>query len=178
MILDTSAFIGLHGDSLNFEWGTGQVPHWGPPYPKASSLLGGASLWVMRGHRPADYKGVARFLKFLTEPNQQMWWAANTGFVPITRTAVKGLKDAGFYKRYPEQWTAMSQFLNAPPTPNSRGIRLGNYTQIRQVIESELENIFAGKKDVKEGLDSAVLRGNAILREFSIINGASPQGEI
>jgi sn-glycerol 3-phosphate transport system substrate-binding protein len=178
MIMDTSAFIGLHGNSLKFEWGTGQIPHWGPPYSKASSLLGGASLWVMKGHPPSDYKGVAQFLKFLTEPPQQMWWASTTGFVPITRTAVKGLQDAGFYKRNPEQWTAMSQFLNAPPTPNSRGIRLGNYTQIREVIDSELANIFSGKKTVKQGLDAAVIRGNAILREFSIINGASPQGEI
>jgi sn-glycerol 3-phosphate transport system substrate-binding protein len=178
MIMDTSAFIGLQGSSLKFEWGTGQIPHWGPHYPKASSLLGGASLWVLRGHQVADYKGVAQFLKFLTEPRQQMWWAATTGFVPITRTAVKGLKDTGFYKQNPEQWTAMSQLLNAPPTPNSRGIRLGNYTQIREVTESEMENIFSGKKTVKEGLDAAVLRGNAILREFSVIHGAAPQGEI
>jgi sn-glycerol 3-phosphate transport system substrate-binding protein len=178
MLVDTSAFIGLHGSSLTFEWGTGQIPRWGPPYPKASSLLGGASLWVMRGLPPADYKGVAQFLKFLTGPRQQMWWAATTGFVPITRTAVKGLEDSGFYQRNPDQWTAMSQFLNAPPTPNSRGIRLGNYAQLRDVFEGEMEDIFTGKKTVKEGLDAAVLRGNAILREFSVIHGAAPQGEI
>jgi hypothetical protein len=41
-----------------------------------------------------------------------------------------------------------------------------------------MENIFKGSKTVKEGLDHAVTRGNAILREFSVIHGAAPQGEI
>ena len=30
----------------------------------------------------------------------------------------------------------------------------------------ELENIFAGKKSAKEGLDEAVKRGNDLLRKF------------
>jgi sn-glycerol 3-phosphate transport system substrate-binding protein len=55
---------------------------------------------------------------------------------------------------------------------------LGNYTQVRQAIEMELESIFTGKKTVKEGLDSAVLRGNAILRQFGVTHGAAGQGEI
>jgi sn-glycerol 3-phosphate transport system substrate-binding protein len=132
----------------------------------------------MRGRETADYRGVAQFLKFIVEPRQQMWWAVTTGFLPITRTAFKSLEDSGFYKQNPDQWTAMSQLLNAKPTANSRGLRLGNYVRVREAIEQELENIYAGKKTVKEGLDAAVLRGNAILREFSVNNGAAPQGEI
>jgi sn-glycerol 3-phosphate transport system substrate-binding protein len=72
----------------------------------------------------------------------------------------------------------MSQLLNPTPTPNSRGLRLGNYVQVREAIELELENIFTGKKTVKEGLDAAVMRGNAILRQFRVTHGASTQGEI
>ena len=178
MVLQSSAFIGDFKNSLTFDWGTGQLPHWGPPYPKANTILGGATLWVLRGHEPADYKGVAQFLKFIAEPPQQMWWTATTGYVPITRTAVRNLEDDSFYQKNPEQWTAVSQLLNAKPTPNSRGLRLGNYVQVREAIELELENIFNGRKTVKEGLDHAVIRGNAILREFYVIHGAAPQGEI
>jgi hypothetical protein len=49
---------------------------------------------------------------------------------------------------------------------------------VRNAIEIELDNIFSGRKTVKEGLDVAVLRGNAILREFAVNHGAAPQGEI
>ncbi len=178
MIIESSGSIGRFKTSLTFDWGTGPLPHWGPPYPKANTILGGASLWVLRGHEPVDDKGVAQFLKFLTEPPQQRWWAATTGYVPITKAAVKSLEDDSFYKQNPEQWTAMSQLLNAKPTPNSQGLRLGNFVQVREAIELELESILAGKKTVKEGLDAAVGRGNAILRQFGVTHGAAAQGEI
>jgi sn-glycerol 3-phosphate transport system substrate-binding protein len=179
MVMQSSGSIGGFKKSLTFDWGTGPLPHWGPPYPKANTILGGATLWALRGHEPADYKGVAQFLKFLTEPPQQMWWAATTGYVPITKAAVKSLEDDSFYKRDSQQWTAVSQLLNANPTPNSQGLRLGNYVQVRMgAIELELENIFTGKKTVKEGLDAAVARGNAILRQFGVTHGAAASGEI
>ena len=178
MDVESSGSIGRFKKSLPFAWGTGPLPHWGPPYPKANTILGGATLWVLRGRESADYQGVAQFLKFITEPRQQMWWAATTGYVPITRTAVKSLEEDAFYMKNPEQWTAVGQLLTAKPTPNSQGLRLGNYVQIREAIELELENIFAGKKSVKEGLDAAVARGNAILRQFRVTHGAAAQGEI
>jgi len=111
----------------------------------------GATLWVLKGHEPAEDKGVAQFLKFLIEPTQQRWWASTTGFVPITKSAVKSLEDDSFYQKNPEQWTAVSQLLDAKPARNSRGIRLGNFDQVVEAIQFELENIFAGRKTVKEG---------------------------
>jgi sn-glycerol 3-phosphate transport system substrate-binding protein len=170
MLVQSSAVIGGFKKSIKFDWGTGQLPNWGAPYKKQNTIVGGATLWVMKGQKPGDYKGVARFMKFIAEPHQQMWWAVTTGYVPITKTAVKNLEDGYFFKKSPEQWTAMSELLNAKPTPNSLGIRLGNFVQIRDGIEAELENIFAGKKTAKEGLDAAVAKGNEILKEFAAAN--------
>ena len=178
MLLQSSGSIGSLKKSLTFDWGTGQLPHWGAPYPKANTTLGGATLWVMRGREPASYKGVAQFLSFVAEPSQQSWWAATTGYLPITKAAVNGLEEQDFYKKNPEQWTGVSQLLNDQTARSNRGLRLGNYTQVRQAIEMELESIFTGKKPVKEGLDAAVLRGNAILRHFGVTHGAAGQGEI
>jgi sn-glycerol 3-phosphate transport system substrate-binding protein len=170
MLVQSSAVIGGFKKSIKFDWGTGQLPNWGAPYKKQNTIVGGATLWVMKGQKPGDYNGVARFMKFIAEPHQQMWWAVTTGYVPITKTAVKNLEDGYFFKKSPEQWTAMSELLNAKPTPNSLGIRLGNFVQIRDGIEAELENIFAGKKTAKEGLDAAVAKGNEILKEFAAAN--------
>jgi len=179
MVLQSSGSIGGFKKSLTFGWGTGPLPHWGPPYPRENTILGGATLWALRGHAPADDKGVAQFLKHLLEPAQQRWWVATTGYVPITKAAVKSLEADAFYTQNPERWTAMSQLLNATPTPNSQGLRLGNYVQVRMgAIELELQNIFTGKKTVKEGLDAAVARGNAILRQFGVTHGAAASGEI
>jgi sn-glycerol 3-phosphate transport system substrate-binding protein len=178
MVLQSSAFIGEFKKSLTFDWGTGALPHWGPPYPKANAYLIGGTLWALKGRELAADKGVAQFLKFLIEPTQQRWWVSATGFVPVIKSAINSLEDDSFYKQNPEQWTAVSELLNAKPTPNSRGIRLGNFDQVGEIIAFEMENIFTGKKTVKEGLGAAVRRGNAILRQFGVSHGAAGNGEI
>ncbi len=167
MLVQSSAVIGGFKKSITkFQWGTGQLPHWGAPYKKQNAIVGGGTLWVMKGQKGPDYKGVAQFMKFISEPHQQMWWSVTTGYVPITQTAIKNLEAGYHFKKNPEQWTALSQ-LSGTPTPNSRGHRLGNFVQIREAIETELENVFAGKKSAKEGLDAAVAKGNEILKEFA-----------
>ena len=41
---------------------------------------------------------------------------------------------------------------------------------IREVIDEELEHAFSGKKSAREALDSAVARGNRLLRQFERAN--------
>jgi sn-glycerol 3-phosphate transport system substrate-binding protein len=57
-----------------------------------------------------------------------------------------------------------------PPTDNSKGLRLGSFVQIRNIIEEEIESALQGKKSAKEALDSAVTRGNDLLRQFQRAN--------
>ncbi len=56
------------------------------------------------------------------------------------------------------------------PTENSKGLRLGNFDQIRGVIDEELEAVWAGDKTAQAALDSAVERGNVLLRRFERAN--------
>jgi sn-glycerol 3-phosphate transport system substrate-binding protein len=187
MHIQSSAVIGGFTKAIKFDWGTAELPHWGPPYRKATSIIGGATLWVLKGKPAADYRGVARFLEFLARPEQQMWWHVNTGYLAISNTAVRNLEQGYHFVRNPRQYTAFAQLTGLPPTPpaamkgkksapakpervataNSQGLRLGNFVQIRDAIEGELENIFAGKKTAKQGLDDAVAKSNALLKEFA-----------
>jgi len=170
MYIQSSALIGGFGRGVKFAWGTGQLPHWGPPYTKATSIIGGATLWVMKGQPANENRGTARFLKFISETNQQMWWHVTTGYLAISNSAVKNLEAGYHFKKNPDQWTAFAQLTKGKATPNSQGLRLGNFVQIRDVIEGELENIFAGKKTAKQGLDDAVTKSNDLLKEFAAAN--------
>jgi sn-glycerol 3-phosphate transport system substrate-binding protein len=99
-----------------------------------------------------------------------MWWHVSTGYLAISNSAVKNLEAAQHFKRHPDQFTAFAQLTKGAATANSQGLRLGNFVQIRDVIESEMENIFAGKKSAKQGLDDAVAKSNDILKEFAAAN--------
>jgi sn-glycerol 3-phosphate transport system substrate-binding protein len=167
MYLQSSALIGRFARSVRFKWGTGQLPHWGPPYKKGTSIPGGATLWVMQGLPPTDYRGIAQFFKFLAEPDQQAVWHQTTGYVTLTNASLKYLGQTNHFLRNPDQWTAFAQLTSGNNTPNSQGIRLGNFVAVRDAIEGELENILARKKSVQQGLDDAVAKGNEILKEFA-----------
>ncbi len=135
-----------------------------------NSIIGGASLWVMGGKTNNAYKGIAKFFTFLSRPEIQAEWHQTTGYVPITMAAAELTKKSGFYEKNPGTDIAMKQLTNKPPTANSKGLRFGNFVQGREVIEEEMESVFAGKKDAKTALDDAVKRGNDILRRFEAAN--------
>ena len=82
---------------------------------------------------------------------------------------MKKLEAEGHFQRQPEQQTALLQLTNAEPRPNTRGVRLGTFVQVRDIIESQLENIFAGLVTPRAGLDQAVRRANQTLREYQMI---------
>jgi sn-glycerol 3-phosphate transport system substrate-binding protein len=118
----------------------------------------------------ADYKGVAKFFSFLSSPEIQMFWHTSTGYVPITLAAYELTKKSGFYEKHAGYELAVRQLTNKAPTDNSKGLRFGNYVQGREVIEEEMEAVFAGKKDAKTAMNDAVRRGNDILRKFEAAN--------
>ena len=163
--LASTALVGTMTRTAKFDWGTGNLPRLAG-YPQGNSIIGGASLWVMKGHNKEGYKGVAKFLEFLGRPEQQAWWHAQTGYFPISRAAIKALPEDHF-RNNSNLWTAFAQITKGKTTPNSQGIRLGNFAAVRDTIEAEMENILSGKKSPKEGLDEAVKKGNVILKEFA-----------
>jgi sn-glycerol 3-phosphate transport system substrate-binding protein len=150
-----------------FEWGISMLPYW-PDVKDApqNSIIGGATLWVLSGHSPEEYKGVAKFFTFLSSPQVQAKSHQSTGYVPITMAAYKLTLEQGFYSKHPGFDTAVLQLENEPPTANSRGLRLGSFVQIRDIMDEELEAVWSGKKSAKQALDDAVARGNKLLRDF------------
>jgi sn-glycerol 3-phosphate transport system substrate-binding protein len=130
---------------------------------------------VLSGKKPAEYKGVAAFFNYLSSPEVQSASHKRTGYLPITNAAFALTEKSGFYKENPGTDTAVNQMVRKV-TDKSRGIRLGNYVQIRTIEDEELENVWSGKKTAKEALDAIVARGNELLERFEKANkgGANP----
>ncbi|MBL8692239.1 MAG: sn-glycerol-3-phosphate ABC transporter substrate-binding protein UgpB [Rhodospirillaceae bacterium] len=151
--------------------GISMMPYW--PDIKAkpqNSIIGGATLWVLQGKPQAEYAGVAKFFSFLSRPDIQAKWHQETGYVPITVAATSVTEKAGFYQKNPGRDIAVKQLELNPPTENSKGLRIGNFVQIRDVMDEELEAVWAGQKTAKVALDDAVKRGNDLLKRFEAAN--------
>lgn len=171
MFIGSSALIAEMRMKAKFDVGYGMLPYW-PDIRAApqNSMIGGASLWVLRGRPSAEYRGAARFFAYLAQPDVQSDWHRSTGYLPITQSAYELTRAQGFYKDNPGAELAIKQVTLNPPTDNSKAIRLGSFILIRDVIEDELELAFSGKKSPKAALDDAVKRGNELLRQFERAN--------
>jgi sn-glycerol 3-phosphate transport system substrate-binding protein len=171
MEMQSSGSRGTVLENAKFQVGFGMLPVYkdvkGAPQ---NSIIGGATLWVLKGRPAAEYKGVAEFFQYLSKPDVQAWWHQNTGYLPITKAAFELTKSQGFYDKNPGSDVAVRQINLNPPTANSKGLRFGNFAQIRDVIEEEMENMLTGKKTPKAALEDAQRRGNDMLRQFEKTN--------
>jgi sn-glycerol 3-phosphate transport system substrate-binding protein len=170
MTTGSSALYGNITRNAKFASGIAPLPY----YPDVTgapqnTVIGGASLWVMSGKKDAEYKGVARFFAHLSKPEEAAKSHQRTGYLPLTKASYELTEKSGFYKKNPGTDVSVEQMIRKT-TDKSRGIRLGNFVQIRTINDEELEQVWAGKKSAKEALDSAVKRGNEQLERFQKAN--------
>lgn len=167
MMTESSAGYASIKANAKFDFGVAMMPYddsvKGAPQ---NSIIGGASLWVFEKKSAETYKGVARFFGFLSQSDIQADWHQFTGYLPITNAAADLTKQQGFYDKNPGTDVAIRQINNKAPTANSKGIRYGNMVQIRDVVDVELEALFAGKQDAKATMDAINKQGNELLRKF------------
>ena len=170
MIMNSSASrAGVLANAQDFQVGFGMLPYYddveGAPQ---NTIIGGATLWVLSGRPDEEYKGAARFFEYLSSPDVQADWASFSGYLPITQAAADQM--SGFFADNPGADTGLKEITLNPPTENSKGLRFGNYVQIRGIIDEEFEQLLAGSKDAQGALDSVVERGNKLLEEFQAQN--------
>ncbi|NBC34584.1 MAG: sn-glycerol-3-phosphate ABC transporter substrate-binding protein UgpB [Alphaproteobacteria bacterium] len=165
--LNSSAYYGAISEQAEFEFAQAMLPlDTSLADAPQNSIIGGATLWVLDRHETEEYSGVADFFRYLSSPEVQARWHQETGYVPITTAAYELSREQGFYETNPGTDTAIQQLSLKEPTENSRGLRLGNFVQIRDIINEELELLWAGDKTAAEALNDAARRGNELLRQF------------
>ena len=159
----SSASQGGYDRDTQFEYGVAPIQYEEGTEPNAP-VIGGATLWTMKGHDESDYDGVAGFFAHLTQPEVQVRWHQQTGYVPITNTAYAAARKEGYYDENPNRQWALEQ-LNRPV--GFAGLRLGNYAEVRSIIMDELDEVLSLKKEPKEAMDAAVARAQPVLDRFA-----------
>lgn len=147
-------------------YGIGQLPYDSDaPGAPQNTTPGGASLWVFAGKSDEQYKGIAAFFTYLSKTEVQQYLHESSGYLPVTLAAYEATKKSGFYDKNPGRETPILQMMGKAPTDNSKGVRLPNLPQVRDIQNEEFENMLAGKQTAQQALDNAVKRGNEAIKE-------------
>ena len=163
--MDSSGGLGdVIKSGINY--GTGPLPY----YPEAqgapqNTIPGGASLWVFAGKSDDQYKGVAAFFNFLSQTPVQAKLHQVSGYLPVTLAAYEETKKSGFYEKNPAREQPIKQMTAKAPTENSKGVRLVNLPQVRDIENEEFEKMLAGEQTAQQALDNAVTRGNKAIQD-------------
>jgi len=167
MWLGSSGSFGGLRKSAGFEFGTTYLPYWKSIIDKPTgTFIGGAALFAFSGKTDEENKGVATFFAFMTNPETQVFWHKETGYVPITQKAYEMADAEGYYKEVPDAEIGILQ-LQQPAGEWTKGYRLGYYVQIRDVMNKNYNNIFSGKATVEEAFASIETESNALLKRFA-----------
>lgn len=173
IVMGSSAMRARIMREAEFEWGIRNLPFYddvdGAPL---NSIIGGASFWVMTApsRTEEEYAGVAEFFNYMSQPEVVTNWHTESGYLPIIYGVFEELEESGFYAENPGLDVPYLQLTMAEPTENSRGPRLGNMAELRNIIQEELELALQGQQDAQTALDNAVSRGNVVLRAFERAN--------
>ncbi len=170
MLIQSTSSLSSIMESANFEVGTTFLPRF-EGQGIGNSVIGGASLWVMQGHSDEEYAAVVEFFKYLSKTDVTIQWHKDTGYFPSTNAAVKTLMDDRWFSDNPNYLTAFLQVLSGVQSPAANGVLLGNFVEIRDIVDTAVEEAFTGALTAEEALDKADEQADNVLQDYTELFG-------
>ncbi len=165
----TSSLAGIL-KKAEFNVGTAFLPRLGDEYPVGNSVIGGGCLWVLDSATPEQQQAAWEFLKYSFSVDRSIAWHKGTGYFPTSNTAYERLKEEGWFEEEPNHATAFNQILSGNDTPAARGVLLGNFVQIRDIVGTAIEEIVVNGADPQTALDAAAAETNQVLADYAELN--------
>lgn len=165
MLAQSTSSLSSIMESADFEVGTTFLPRF-EDYGIGNSVIGGASLWVMKGHSEEEYQAVVEFFKYLNKTDVTIQWHKDTGYFPSTNAAVKQLMDNRWFSDNPNYLTAFLQILSGVSSPAANGVLLGNFVEIRDITDTAIEEAFTEASSPEEAIEKADSEASAVLKDY------------
>ncbi|MCV2218934.1 extracellular solute-binding protein [Thauera sp. Sel9] len=131
------------------------------PGAPQNTIADGPALWASAGKKPAEYKAVARFIAFWLEPQNQVAWQRETGYLPLNRAGLLASTSELLGDDLDNVRVAVEQLTNKPATAESGAQPVVERERVRRILDEELAGVWADSKAAKEALDNAVARALA-----------------
>ncbi|MFL0195715.1 ABC transporter substrate-binding protein [Clostridium sp. WILCCON 0269] len=154
----------LSGVGGRFQIGTAFLPSFDGVQDGGVSI-GGASLWAMNSNDKEKEKATWEFIKYMVSPDEQAYWATQTGYFPVTKKAydVQLMKDN--LKQKPQFQTAIDQ-LHASPAV-AKGALMSVFPEARQTVETNIEQMLQDKQTPEECVKNAASSINTAIQKYN-----------
>lgn len=119
----------------------------------------GPAMWVGSGLSKSQSRVVAAFVAFWLQPQNQVDWQVNAGYLPLSQAGYVLTQSSHLMKEDLEaQRLAIAELTNKPVNAASTASALTHRPGVQNVLADEMEQVLNGKKPPKQGLDDAVER--------------------
>lgn len=134
---------------------------------RGGTIIGGNSLWILKGKPEAEQRVAYAFMKYMASPSVQERWHTNTGYFPIRADVLESLRARGFYAQHPVAWTAVEQLRASPDLAATQGALMGVFPELREQVSTAIEEIISGQYDVPTALRRAQARADFSLMRYN-----------
>jgi sn-glycerol 3-phosphate transport system substrate-binding protein len=170
MIVDSTTVLParLNAAQGKFELGTGFLPRPDEAaYTKSGTIIGGASVWIMKDRPEAEQKCAWEFVKFLVSPDIQAYWHTASGYYPVRKSSYDVQIDKDWVAKYPQFKTAVDQLHNSPNIRQTQGALTGVMPGARTRIENTIEEVLQGKATPQQSLDNAATDITKLITDYN-----------
>jgi sn-glycerol 3-phosphate transport system substrate-binding protein len=158
----------LNAAQGKFELGTGFLPRPNEAaFKTAGTIIGGASLWIMKDRPKAEQDCAWDMVKYLVSAPVQAQWHIASGYYPIHKRGYDEPSDKEWRAKYPQFETAIEQLHMAPNNRVTQGALTGVMPQARQEIEAAIESVLLQNVSPKAALDKAAANVTAAIVEYN-----------
>jgi len=147
MIWTSTAFLRYLETTAKFEVVAAPLPR----DVRASVPIGGTLFVMPRGSAEPVQAAAFRFLSWMMEPEQANQWATRTGYMPVSRKGLEGLRASGYYAAHPNDAVAVDQLRVATPWPWSPEL----FRVQREAVQPRLEEAVLAQRDAAVVLEEA-----------------------
>lgn len=144
MMASTGGLAGIARDA-QFEFATAFLPE----AKQFGCCTGGAGLAILADKPQEKQEAAFKFIMFATSPEITAWWAQNTGYMPVRKSAVQSEEMQAFFAANPNFKTAVDQLPKTQPQDTAR-VFIPNGDQI---IGKGLERITIAREEVQPVFD-------------------------
>lgn len=151
-----------------WELGTGFLPR-PDDVERAGVAIGGGTLWMTQGHSEEVLDAAWTFLKWMSQPEQQVTWHKGTGYFAIRKSAIDLLAQEGWFEEYPNYKIAFDQLLQTKASTATQGALMGTFPAFRNAAQTAFQKVYEGKATIDDALAEAAAKVNKELEQYNQI---------